>query len=169
METFPYTSLMDRLDGREICLCDTESREVLKILGNIHRRCVTSRGFSHDLKEFSGKFIHHYAAILTIPNLSHERMNLPARKTHSRQSFRLVVRLHLRNELSVAALSLNDGNDAGTLPPRVPRHQKMGNVAMVQAVAILHPLNRVFLHQQPPVAASFEGFHEFVGDIGMIR
>src|SRR5437899_4896549 len=85
METFPYTSLMDRLDGREIGLCDTEPREVLKILANVHRRRVASRGFSHDLKEFSGKVIHHHAAILAIPNLSRERMNLPASKTHRRQ------------------------------------------------------------------------------------
>src|SRR5713101_8857019 len=60
METFPYTSLMDRLDGREIGLCDTEPREVLKILANVHRRRVASRGFSYDLKEFSGKVIHHH-------------------------------------------------------------------------------------------------------------
>src|SRR2546426_3961751 len=137
METFPYTSRMDGLDGREIGLRDTEPREVLKILANVHRRRVASRGFSHDLKEFSGKVIHHHAAILAIPNLSRERMNLPASKTHPRQSFRFVVRLHLRNELSVAALSLNDGNDARTLPARVPHNQMMGNMAMLQPVAIL--------------------------------
>src|SRR2546425_6148438 len=104
METFPYTSLIDRLDGREIGLCDTEPREVLKILANVHRRRVASRGFSYDLKEFSGKVIHHHASILAIPNLNRERMNLPASETHARQSFRFVVRLHLRHELSVAAL-----------------------------------------------------------------
>src|SRR5437879_13808823 len=134
METFPYTSLMDGLDGREIGLRDTEPREVLKILANVHRRRVASRGFSHDLKEFSGKVIHHHAAILAIPNLSRERMNLPASKTHPRQSFRFVVLLHLRNELSVASLSLNDGNDACTLRARHPSTQMMANIPVVQVV-----------------------------------
>src|SRR5713101_7644364 len=88
-------------------------------------------------KNFPGKSFIITASILAIPNLNRERMNLPASETHARQSFRFVVRLHLRHELSVAALSLNDGNDARTLPARVPHNQMMGNMAMLQPVAIL--------------------------------
>ena len=73
------------------------------------------------------------------------------------------------DELSVAALGLDDGNDAGRLSVRVPGHEAVGQVAMLDSVAVLDTLHAVFLHHHPTEAACDERFYVLVTHVRMVR
>ena len=117
---------------------------------------------------FARELVHHHAAVLAVGDLRHERRHLFAVQLPAREPLGLVVRLHLRHELGVAALGLDDRDDAGLLSSIVPAHEPVRQVFAFRTLAVLGPLDRMLLHQHPLVAAVLEGLHELVGGVRVV-
>ncbi len=62
------------------------------------------------------------AAVLAVGNLCYKRRNGSAGEFHARQAFRLVIWLHLSDELGIAALGLDDRRNALRLAMGIPCH-----------------------------------------------
>ncbi len=114
------------------------------------------------------EFVHHHAAVLAVGDLRHEWRDRPAHQFASAQALGLVIRLHLPDELGVAALRLDDGGDAHRLSPGIPRHESVRHVGPMQRPPVLDSLDRVLLDEDPAVAALLQRLDELIADVGMV-
>ena len=85
------------------------------------------------------------------------------------EALRLVPGLHLRDELGVGALRLDDRDDAHRLARGIAADQPMRQVWSARRRARVGLLHRVLLHEHPAIAAFDQRAHELVGDFGMVR
>jgi hypothetical protein len=142
---------------------------MLEVLGRVHQRHVAAAGLAHDLEEYLGgnSFIitpPFSPSAICVTSGGTERPPSPAARAAG-----LVPGLHLGDELGVAALRLDDRDDAGLLAGGIAAHEPVRQVLVLRAVAVPGLLDGVLLHQHPPVAAVEQRAHELVGHVRMVR
>ena len=105
--------------------------------------------------------------VLTVGDLGDQRRDPPAGQVNGPQALGLVVGLHLAHELGVAALGLDDRDDAGRVAVGVCADEPVRQVRALHAAAagLFHG---VFLDQHPLVAAVKQGADKLVGHIGLV-
>ena len=128
-----------------------------------------SARLAHDLEELGGELVHHHAAVLAVGDLGHQARHRSAAELGAIETARFVVRLHLADELGVAALGLDDGDDAGAGSRGAATDEPVRQVSPLRPQAVVRLLDRVLLHQHPLVAAVAQRPDEFVGEVGVIR
>ena len=97
-----------------------------------------------------------------------ERRGLLARQFPTRQALGLVIRLHLGDQLCVAALGLDNRDDAGFLAAGIAADQPVRQMFALRAMTVVGSLDRMLLHQDPLVTAVPKRLDKFVRHLGMI-
>ncbi|HEV3288447.1 MAG TPA: hypothetical protein VG123_05600, partial [Streptosporangiaceae bacterium] len=105
--------------------------------------------------------------VLTVGDLGDQRRDPPAGQLNGPQVLGLVVGLHLAHELGVAALGLDDRDDAGRAAAGVGADEPVRQVRALHAAAagLFHG---VFLDQHPLIAAVNQRADKLIGDIGLV-
>ena len=167
-EAAPNPMLHDRLNDRENLGRDAQGFEIVEILADIQGRRGAAASLCHDLQALRGKLIHHDAPVFAVSDLDHERGDRLARQLDSCQALSFGIWLHLADELCVAALGLDDGDDTGDCAARVPGHEPVGNVSLSDRPATVGELDGVLLHEHPTVSAFSKRLHELVADVRVV-
>ena len=168
LEPVPNPFLADRLHGRQILFLQAHGKEIFEVFSHIHDGRAGAGTLSHDLKILRRELVHHNAAVLAVGDLRHQRGDLLAGEFPAREPLGLVIGLHLRDELGVAALGLDDGDDGSLLPAGVAADEAVRQVFALGPLAVLGPLDGVFLDEDPLVTAVLEGLDEFVNCVRVV-
>ena len=75
----------------------------------------------------------------------------------------------MADQLCVAALRLDNGRDVDRIAAGISRDQAVRQVRMPDSRAVVDALHRMFLDQNPSIAAVFECTDELVTNLRMIR
>ena len=116
---------------------------------------------------YLGELVHHDAAVLAVGDLGDQRRDPPAGQLNGPEALGFVVGLHLAHELGVAALGLDDRDDAGRLAVGVCADEPVRQMRPLDAAAagLFHG---VFLDQHPLIAAVKQRADKLVGDVGLV-
>ena len=106
------------------------------------------RARPHHLRVLGRELVHHDAAVLAVADLRDQWRDAVAAEVRGVEPLRLVVRLHLADQLGVAALRLDDRDDAGALAGRVACNQPVRHVRSPRPPPS-ERLDGVLLHQHP--------------------
>src|SRR6202011_1217940 len=110
-----------------------------------------ARALVDHLKVFGRELVHHYTAVFPVGNLSNQWRYLSAAELQPRQTFCLVVGLHLADQLGITALCLDHTGDGA----RAPWEAGAAGGCREWGVPETLParlLDRVLLEQDPLVA-----------------
>jgi hypothetical protein len=83
---------------------------------------VRTGGVAHHLEVLGWKCVHDDTAVFPIGNLRTNHWQVPAVNRRARRRLAFIVEPHLRYQLGVVALGLDDGGDALSLALRIPGH-----------------------------------------------
>jgi hypothetical protein len=152
---------------RQVGWLDAGGEQLLQVFGDVHDRRAGTRALADHLEILGWELVHHHPADLAVGDLGDQRRHAAASELEAGQASGLGVRLHLADELGVAALGLDHGHDLGGVAGGVGADQAVGQVRALQRPAV-GQLDGVLLNQQPPVATVVEGLDERVGHVGVV-
>ena len=105
----------------QILLLNAQGEQVLQVFGDVHGGVSEPRALAHHLHDTCGG-----NSFIITPPFSPSAICVTSGGTclpgqlPAREPLGLVIGLHLRHQLGVAALGLDDGDDAGLFAPGVP-------------------------------------------------
>ena len=121
------------------------------------------------LEEGLGEFVHHHAAVFAIGDLGDEGGHADRSQGEPIAVDRLVVGLHLADQLGVGALGLDQGGDLAALTPSIAGDEAIWDVLLGLAQGFAaEGLDAVFLEQKPAVAGLLQGLHQGKEGVGVI-
>src|SRR5208283_4508591 len=104
----------------------------------------------------------------TVGDLGYHRQNLSSRIVPPRLGVSLIIRMHLANELGIAASSFDETNDTGLLPSRIAANQTIGNMQPLGSPTVAGAFHGMFLYDHPQEPTVPDRFHKFISSVGMI-
>src|ERR1039457_5508145 len=151
----------------QLLAADPQPSQGFEVFGDVHGGGGGPRATPDD-NEGSGRgIVHHAAAVLAVGDLGDQRRNPSAGQFNGPEALGLVVGLHLAHELGVAALGLDDRDDARRVAEGVCADEPVRQMRALNAPAagLLHGM---FLDQHPLVAAVKQRADELVSHIGLV-